>query len=66
MLQNPSLILLHSLWTHTKHGVIFSGLSGVPAIATERKIAIGARIEVFILGILVRQDESMEVLMWSV
>ena len=28
-----------SSWTHTKHGVIFSGLSGVQAIATERKIA---------------------------
>jgi hypothetical protein len=45
---------------------MFSGLSGVPAIATERKIAIGARIEAFILGILVRQGKSMEVWMQSV
>jgi hypothetical protein len=28
---------------------MFSGLSGVPAMATERKIARGARIEAFIL-----------------
>lgn len=32
-------------------------------MATERKIARGARIEAFIMGILVRLDKLMEVLM---
>jgi hypothetical protein len=37
---------------------MFSGLSGVPAIATERKIASGARIEGFILQTFFRHSDG--------